>query len=83
MKVKRYWLYVQDEAHCIEIRSEVCKKLPFLPESYWNEADLSFLQDALEKHQNEDISLKDLMRLDQKSWGRWITGLPGEETLNF
>ena len=57
-------------AHCIEIRSEVCKKLPFLPESYWNEADLSFLQEALEKHQSENISLKDLMRIAQKDWGR-------------
>lgn len=57
-------------AHCIKLRNEVCEKLPFLPESYWNEVDLLFLQDVLEKHQNEDISLKDLMRLAQKDWGR-------------
>ena len=55
-------------AHCIEIRSEVCKKLPFL-----KLLERIFpLQEALESTKARTFSLKDLMRMAQKTGVVWI-----------
>lgn len=59
MKDKKILAYMfKMRAHCIEIRSEVCKKLPFLPESYWNEADLSFFARCIRKASERGHFLK-------------------------